>query len=75
MHETFFVEAKQRAKSFVHSLFKETEALASKEMKIPVLALHQSNGKTVLIVVDKDDLIEFSKAFLESKGFIIGTQT
>ena len=56
LHDTLFVEAKQRKRMAIWTLFDKTRELARKEGKTPVVVLHESGRKGFLVVCHCDDL-------------------
>lgn len=60
----FFVEAKLRAHSATHALYRETEKLAKREGKIPVLALFEKHAKGFLIVVSDGNFARLARKFI-----------
>jgi len=56
LHDRLFIECKLRAKSPVHRLFAETEKLAVKEGKTPLLALQEKHHPGWLLVCRPDDI-------------------
>jgi len=63
LDKELFIEAKQRKKLWVWSLWEETKEQAKAEHKIPVLGLHQTRKKGWLIVVHSDDLDSFIERY------------
>ena len=59
IHKYLFIEAKQRKKQSLYTLYDNTKALAITENKVPVLAIHESGRKGFLIVVHSEELDEF----------------
>jgi hypothetical protein len=51
LHPDLYVECKQRAKSGAVALFRETEAKARKEKKVPVVALQQTGDTLGWLIV------------------------
>lgn len=56
LHARLFIECKLRAKSPVHRLFAETEHLAAKEGKTPILALQEKHHPGWLLVCRPEDI-------------------
>lgn len=56
LHDDLFIECKQRKTSAATKLFRQTEALARKEKKTPVVALQQTGDKKgwLLLIQPKD---------------------
>lgn len=70
-HLRFFADCKLSRKFAHHSLFQEIARRAKVESKIPVLLTQKSNCPSFLVTVDKDDLVEFCKVYLEGRGYKI----
>ncbi len=64
LHDTLYIECKQRKKkSAAVSLFRQTEALARKEKKVPVVALQQTGDtRGWLLVIRPQDLFAVAHA-------------
>ena len=56
LHDDLFIEHKHRKSSAVYTLYKNTQDLAKKEGKIPVVTISVHGQKGYLIVLDKEDL-------------------
>ena len=56
LHDTLFIEAKQRVKHTAVTLWDETAKLARKEKKIPVVCLSEKNRPGFWVLVHSDDL-------------------
>jgi hypothetical protein len=56
LHDKLFIEIKMRARQAVWTLFRETEVLARKEDKIPVLALQEKHKPGFLLVMRPEDI-------------------
>lgn len=70
----FYIECKQRAKSFIHSLFQETKVSAKKENKLPVLAVQQKGSPGFMVCIHSSDLEEFCseyKLLLEEEEYLL----
>ena len=57
LHQTLFVEAKQRKKHAVVNLWNETKELAAGEDKIPVVCLAEKNRPGFWVMCHSDDLV------------------
>ena len=58
IHPTLYIEAKQRKKYTVVSLWDQTKRLAVKENKTPVVCLSEKNRPGFWIVVHSDDFLK-----------------
>ena len=58
-HPALYIEAKLRAASSIHSLWKDTAGKAKKEGKIPVVCTAMKNHPGFLITVHSDDFDRF----------------
>lgn len=56
LHPLLFIEAKTRKKFAVAKLYRETEALAKKEGKIPIVCLQEKNQQGFLVVMKSTDI-------------------
>lgn len=63
IHETLYVEVKQRASFAVMGIFKAVRERARQESRTPVLLLHQSKSKNQLAVIDWKFFLELWKNF------------
>lgn len=61
LHDDLYVEVKYRKNFALAKLFIETEKLANKENKTPVVAIKQRNMTGVLFIVRPEDLAEIAK--------------
>lgn len=61
IHPDFYVECKLRKRMAVWSLFRETEILAKREGKMPVVVLKEKGKKGELVVLRLTDFVELIK--------------
>lgn len=61
LHDDLYVEVKYRKNFALANLFIETEKLAKKENKTPVVAIKQHNMTGVLFLVRPEDILEIAK--------------
>lgn len=66
-HPTLFGECKDYARQAVRTLWRETNAKAVKEIKVPVLGLYERGRHGALIVVHEDDMINVVAAWLAAQ--------
>jgi hypothetical protein len=59
LDDTFFIECKLRANPSIWKLYEETEALAKKENKIPVVVIKKKGQRDELFVINDKYLKEF----------------
>jgi hypothetical protein len=59
LDDTFFIECKLRANPSVWKLYEETEALAKKENKIPIVVIKKKGARGELFIVNDKYLKEF----------------
>jgi hypothetical protein len=64
LDDTFFIECKLRANPSIWKLYEETEALAKKENKIPVVVIKKKGMHGELFVVNDKYLKEFIEKWL-----------
>ena len=62
LHQSLFIECKQREFMAVWGLWEATKAMADKEHKVPVLALKQNHKPGFLLCVHANDLSTLSNA-------------
>jgi len=58
LHDRLFLECKTKEKHAIMTLFKDTQELAKKENKLPVLVLRENKSKEILWVVEQKDLFK-----------------
>ena len=75
LESKLFIEAKQRKKMAVWSLWEETREQAKEEGKIPVLGLHQKRKKGFLVVIHSNDLSSFIERYLDIQEGIENDQS
>jgi hypothetical protein len=63
-HPTLFIESKLRPRHFARTLHDETKHLATKEGKVPVLALLDKNRPGFLVVTHSDDQMAVAAEFV-----------
>jgi hypothetical protein len=63
-HPTLFIESKLRARHVSRTLHDETKRLATKEGKVPVLALFNKNRPGFLVVTHSDDQMTVAAEFV-----------
>lgn len=56
LHDSIFVECKQRKSMAVHNLYRSTKELALKEGKVPIIVTRESGKKTTLITLELENL-------------------
>ena len=71
LHESLFIEAKQRQKYAVIRLWDECKKLALKEGKIPVIAISEKNRPGFWVLVHSGDLTAAAnqRALAKKAGF------
>ena len=67
IHDTLYVECKLRKRMAAWSLFRETEILAKREGKMPVVVLKEKGKKGELVVLRLTDFVELIKNAKEAK--------
>lgn len=68
LHEDVFIECKYMAKNATITLFENTEELAKKENKIPIVALKKKGGRGFLLVVRPEDLEQVAELKKRNNG-------
>lgn len=56
LHQTLYIEVKQRKTMGIFNIFRDTEKKAKKEGKIPVVCLQEKNKKGFLVVMKSTDI-------------------
>ena len=67
LHDSIYCEAKYRARFSVCSLWKEVQKAATKEKKLPCLALKEKGQRGFLFVIHADDIQEFCRIMTDGR--------
>ena len=72
LHESLFIEIKQRKKIPFLRIFMETIEKAKKENKTPMVIMHETNSRTDIVMIALDD---FLKSFRQKEKIAGGYLT